>query len=58
VWNGERVDPSVVDTTIARLRRRLAKTGLRVQTVNGRGYQLDGDLTTCPRHDEAAPALI
>ena len=47
VWRNEPVDPSVVETTIGRLRRRLAKTGLGIRTVNGRGYLIDGDVTPC-----------
>jgi uroporphyrinogen-III synthase len=47
VWGSGVVDPSVVDTTIARLRRRLARTGLAIRTVNGRGYLLDGHLMPC-----------
>jgi DNA-binding response OmpR family regulator len=35
-------DPHLVDVTMARLRRRLAPTGLRLVTVPRRGYRLEG----------------
>jgi len=47
VWRGEDVDPSVVETTVARLRRRLASTGVSVTTINGRGYMLDAERVPC-----------
>jgi uroporphyrinogen-III synthase len=47
VWRGEPVDPSVLETTMARLRRRLAKTGLTVLTISGRGYLLNSDVVAC-----------
>jgi uroporphyrinogen-III synthase len=47
VWGAGAVDRSVVETTIARLRRRLAPTGIAIRTVNGRGYLLDGQLAPC-----------
>jgi DNA-binding winged helix-turn-helix (wHTH) protein len=39
----------VLETTVARLRRRLAKSGLPVRTINGRGYLLDAAVVPCPR---------
>jgi uroporphyrinogen-III synthase len=50
VWRDEDVDPSVLDTTVARLRRRIAKTGLDIQTITGRGYLLGGERVRCPSH--------
>jgi uroporphyrinogen-III synthase len=47
VWRGEPVDPSVLETTMARLRRRLAKTNLAVLTISGRGYLLNGEVVPC-----------
>jgi uroporphyrinogen-III synthase len=47
VWRGEPVDPSVLETTMGRLRRRLAKTGLTVLTISGRGYLLNSDVVAC-----------
>jgi uroporphyrinogen-III synthase len=47
VWRGEPVDPSVLETTMARLRRRLAKTNLSVLTISGRGYLLNGEVVPC-----------
>jgi uroporphyrinogen-III synthase len=47
VWRGEQVDPSVLETTMARLRRRLAKTNLSVLTISGRGYLLNGEVVPC-----------
>jgi uroporphyrinogen-III synthase len=47
VWHGEPVDGAVLDTTVARLRRRLTPTGLEVLTVSGRGYLLGGDVVGC-----------
>ena len=48
VWRGEAVDASVLETTMARLRRRLSGSGLTVTTISGRGYLLDGDVAPCP----------
>ena len=47
VWRDEDVDASVLETTMARLRRRLAKTGLTILTINGRGYLLNGEVVPC-----------
>lgn len=47
VWSGDVVEPSVLDVTMARLRRRLRGTGLAVATVAGRGYLLNGELQPC-----------
>jgi uroporphyrinogen-III synthase len=47
VWPGREVEPSVLETTVARLRRRLAPTGLSIKTVTGRGYLLDGATGCC-----------
>jgi uroporphyrinogen-III synthase len=47
VWRDEVVEPSVLDATMGRLRRRLRGTGLEIQTVAGRGYLLNGELVTC-----------
>jgi len=49
VWADDNVDASVLETTVARLRRRLAKSGLPVRTINGRGYLLDAAVVPCPR---------
>ena len=46
VWGVDAVDPSVLDATMARLRRRLRGTGLEIATVSGRGYLLNGELVT------------
>ncbi|HEX9530982.1 MAG TPA: winged helix-turn-helix domain-containing protein, partial [Acidimicrobiales bacterium] len=40
LW-GKGSDPKSVDSAIARLRRRLAPTGLTIQTLPRRGYRLD-----------------
>jgi uroporphyrinogen-III synthase len=47
VWHTEVVEPSVLDATMARLRRRLQGTGLAVITIAGRGYLLNGDVMSC-----------
>jgi uroporphyrinogen-III synthase len=47
VWAGEDVDPSVLDTTMTRLRRRLRSTGLTVATMRRRGYVLGGAIVPC-----------
>jgi len=49
VWDTEQVDPSVLETTMARLRRRLAATGLVIETISGRGYLLQGRVVPCTR---------
>jgi uroporphyrinogen-III synthase len=48
VWQVEVVEPSVLDVTMVRLRRRLQGTGLAVVTVAGRGYLLNGEVRPCP----------
>jgi DNA-binding winged helix-turn-helix (wHTH) protein len=61
VWRAAHVDPSVLETTMGRLRRRLARTGLGVLTVNGRGYLLEGDVVPCPHRaprGDTARALV
>lgn len=47
VWRREPVDPSVLDSTMGRVRRRLDGTGLTVRTVAGRGYLVNGAVTAC-----------
>jgi DNA-binding response OmpR family regulator len=47
VWHTEVVEPSVLDATMARLRRRLQGTGLAVITIAGRGYLLNGEVRSC-----------
>ena len=47
VWRAEPVDPSVLETTMTRLRRRLVPCGLTVRTISGRGYLLDGEVVPC-----------
>ena len=47
VWRAEAADPSVLETTMTRLRRRLRTTGLTVSTVTGRGYLLNGEEVPC-----------
>jgi uroporphyrinogen-III synthase len=42
VWGDAHTDPHLIDVTVARLRRRLEPTGLRLMTVPRRGYRLDG----------------
>jgi uroporphyrinogen-III synthase len=42
VWRDPTTDPHLVDVTMARLRRRLEPTGLRLVTVPRRGYRLEG----------------
>lgn len=49
VWHSEEVEPSVLDATMARLRRRLRGTGLTIDTISGRGYLVGGDLEPCRR---------
>ena len=60
VWRGEAVDPSVLETTMARLRRRLAGTGITILTITSRGYLLGGEVMPCPgpRDDDPMPGLI
>ena len=60
VWGTEDVDPSVLETTMARLRRRLASTGLTILTITSRGYLLGGEVVPCPRpaNDDPRPGLI
>jgi uroporphyrinogen-III synthase len=41
IWGDGGTDPHLVDVTMARLRRRLAPTGLRLVTVPRRGYRLE-----------------
>jgi uroporphyrinogen-III synthase len=48
VWHAEATDPSVLDTTMVRLRRRLQGTGLSIATVASRGYLLNGEVRACP----------
>lgn len=40
VWGATRPDPSVVDTTVGRLRAKLGPAGRSIQTVPRRGYRL------------------
>jgi uroporphyrinogen-III synthase len=49
VWYAEVVEPSVLDATMGRLRRRLLGTGLEIHTVSGRGYLLNGEVSPCGR---------
>lgn len=56
VWAGEAVEASVLDATMARLRRRLQGTGLAVRTIAGRGYLLDGEVVPCGRDAAVHPA--
>jgi DNA-binding winged helix-turn-helix (wHTH) protein len=49
VWDAEVVEPSVLDATMARLRRRLQGTGLEILTVPGRGYLVMADVVDCDR---------
>ena len=48
VWRSDEVDPSVLETTMTRLRRRLVPCGLTIRTISGRGYLLDGEVVPCP----------
>jgi DNA-binding winged helix-turn-helix (wHTH) protein len=48
VWHAESTDPSVLDATMVRLRRRLQGTGLSIATVASRGYLLNGEVQACP----------
>ena len=57
VWHAEVVEPSVLDNTMVRLRRRLQGTGLAITTVSGRGYLLNGDVQPCPSALVPAGAL-
>jgi uroporphyrinogen-III synthase len=56
VWGAEVVESSVLDATMARLRRRLQGTGLAVITIAGRGYLLNGEVTECQA--EVLPAGV
>lgn len=56
VWQVESVDPSVLDVTMVRLRRRLQGTGLTAATVASRGYLLNGEVQPCPCDKPAALA--
>jgi uroporphyrinogen-III synthase len=47
VWQVDVVEPSVLDVTMVRLRRRLQGTGLSILTVPGRGYLLNGEVQAC-----------
>jgi DNA-binding winged helix-turn-helix (wHTH) protein len=42
VWGSPQADAHALEVTVGRLRRRLAPTGLRVETVLRRGYKLSG----------------
>jgi DNA-binding winged helix-turn-helix (wHTH) protein len=42
VWGSAHADPHALELTVARLRRRLEPTGLRVEAVLRRGYRLTG----------------
>jgi uroporphyrinogen-III synthase len=59
VWRDEVVDPSVLETTMARVRRRLTKTGLTILTISGRGYLLNGEVVPCtnPPSNDPLPRL-
>ena len=48
VWRADASDASVLDSTMARLRRRVRGTGRTVKTVAGRGYLLNGERQPCP----------
>jgi uroporphyrinogen-III synthase len=47
VWGPDAVDDAVLDTTMARLRRRTRVTGLSIVTVAGRGYRVVGEMGAC-----------
>ena len=47
VWHSEVVAPSVLDATVARLRRRLQGTGLAIHTIPARGYLVMGEVERC-----------
>jgi DNA-binding winged helix-turn-helix (wHTH) protein len=51
VWHVDVVEPSVLDVTMVRLRRRLKGTGLSILTVAGRGYLLNGEVQMCRADD-------
>ena len=51
VW-GDTTEASVLETTIARLRRRLSRTGLTILTITSRGYLLGGELRPCPQRPQ------
>lgn len=58
VWGADASEPAILDTTMARLRRRLRGTGLTVVTVAGRGYRLFGDAMPCTARAGAAPVTV
>jgi uroporphyrinogen-III synthase len=47
VWPNEDVDPAVIETTMARLRRRLRGTGVVIETVRRRGYVVRSRVEHC-----------
>jgi uroporphyrinogen-III synthase len=58
VWTGEDVEPAVIETTMARLRRRLRGTGITVETRRRRGYLLPVDVVNCGQLIASGPANL
>jgi DNA-binding winged helix-turn-helix (wHTH) protein len=58
VWPHEAVDPAAVETTVARVRRRLRGTGLTIDTVRRRGYVLRCAVADCETTPNLSGAVL